>query len=298
MNLQAIEERASRGILATVRVAVATMWIANAHWKRPSDFGAAKGNGLAKYIKFGIDHPVAAPYTWFLREVVQPHLTAFGWLTVVLEVMLGALLLLGWHTRFVALFGAIFSGSIALTILRTPNEWPWAYYMMVALHLMLLAGAAGMHGGLDGLRTRATHWRALLPLGLLGIVPGVIGIFLARSHKFTAKVGTLVGWAPGELKLFWFNTLGAIVAVVIGVLALVGWRLRSRAIVFAGAGLAALAAAQVLLQWRDGANGETGGILGGNGGTLCLWVALAAGLGLTALADARSSGKSVVGSEN
>ena len=282
MSFKTIEERASRAVIGGVRILAGLLWLANLNWKRPPNFGAAKGNGLARWVNSGIKYPVLAPYTWILEHLVRPHLTAFGWMTLLLESSLAALLLIGWRTRIVALVGAGMSAAIALTILHTPNEWPWSYYLMIGLHLLLAATDAGKPLGLDGLRSgRRSGERAWGVFGVVAVVTGAIGLSLAIDESFTAKQGRIVGWPKGELKFVWFNSLGALVCVVIGVLALAAWKLRKRELALAGAALAALAALQVLVQWRDRATGETGGIFGGTGGTLGLWLMLTLGLALT-----------------
>ena len=283
MNRTDMEEKASGIAIGLVRMMVGVLWIANVHWKRPTDFGASTGSGLARWVNEGIKHPVFPPYSWFLEHVVRSNLTAFGWMTLIVEATLGALLVLGWQTRLVALAGAGMTIPIALSVLQAPNEWPWAYFLMFGAHILLAACAAGKHLGLDGLRMRGLSGRtAWLPLGILGVAVGVAGVIAAIDDPFTAKFGSLVGLRTYELKLFWFNTLGALVAVAIGVLALAGWFLRRRELALAGAGVAALAAVQVLVQWHGTGPAETGGILGGTGGTLCLWLILAIGLGLSA----------------
>jgi uncharacterized membrane protein YphA (DoxX/SURF4 family) len=281
MDRTKMEQQASGLAIGAVRIVAGTLWLANVNWKRPTDFGASNGSGLARWVDEGIKHGVFPPFTWALEHLVRPHLTPFGWFTLLAEALLGALLILGWRTRLVALAGAGMSIPIALTVLRAPNEWPWAYYLMVGVHLLLAASNAGEHFGLDGLRRRGENRTAWLALGVLGVVAGVAGVIAAASSPFTSKAGSLVGSRAFEVKLFWFNTLGALVCLLIGVLALAAWMLRRRELALAGSAFAALAALQVLLQWR-GPGDTHGGILGATGGTLCLWLLLAIGLGVTA----------------
>ncbi len=272
----------SRGAIAGVRILVGVMWLANVHWKRPGNFGGSNGSGLAKWIDAGIKYPVVGLYSTILENVVRPNLTAFGWFTLLSEATIAALLILGWKTRLVALAGAGMSVAIGLTILRTPHEWPWAYFLMVGIHLLLAATDAGRPFGLDGLaKDLAARSRAWLVLGATGLIVGLAGLLAAIDDPFTAKFGSLVGIRSWELKLFWFNTLGALVCVLISVLALAAGLLKNAKLALVGSAVSLLAALQVLVQWRSGKGGETGGILGGTGGTLCLWLVLFVGLGLT-----------------
>lgn len=277
-----LEEQLSRATIAGVRILVGVMWLANVHWKRPTNFGGTNGSGLAKWIDFGIKYPVVGPYSDLLENVVRPNIVAFGWFTLLSEAIIAALLVLGWKTRLVGLAGAGMSAAIGLTILRTPHEWPWAYFLMVGIHLLLVATDAGRPFGMDGLASNlAARARAWLVLGATGLVVGLAGLVAAIDDPFTAKFGSLVGVRTWELKLFWFNTLGALVCVAIGVLALAAGLLKNPKLALVGSFVSLLASLQVLIQWRSGKGGETGGILGGTGGTLCLWLVLFVGLGLT-----------------
>jgi len=141
----------TRAALATVRVVVALMWIQNVNWKIPSDFGRERNSDLYHFVTGAVDHPVFAPYTWVVQHLVLANFTLFGYLTLVTEFALGAFLLAGLFTRLFAAVGVLQSGAIALSVLNTPNEWHWSYYLMICAHVLLLAFAAGRVAGVDGL---------------------------------------------------------------------------------------------------------------------------------------------------
>lgn len=143
-------ERTGRAILAAVRITVGLLWLVNAGWKRPPDFGEESGRGLYRFTTDAVEHEVFAPFAWIVREIVLPNFRAFGWGVLVVEATLGAFLVLGLFTRFWALVGVAQSLAIAFSVLNAPNEWPWSYYLMVAVNLVLFATAAGRAGGLDG----------------------------------------------------------------------------------------------------------------------------------------------------
>ena len=152
-----LNDRIYRVIFGGSRIAAGLLWLANVHWKRPPVFGKTNGSGLYKYVKYGIDNPTFPPFAWVLRKSVSPNMTVFGWMTLLLEVSLAALLILGWRTRPVALLAAGQSMAIGLSVAQTPNEWPWSYVLMVCLHLMLFATDAGRFGGLDGLHANFAY---------------------------------------------------------------------------------------------------------------------------------------------
>lgn len=141
-----VESPLGRWVLALARVGVAYLWIQNVGWKVPADDFAA----LRHWTRMAVDHPVFPPWAWLVDNVVLPNLTVFGWLTLLVEAGLGAFLLVGLATRLWALIGVAQSVVIALSVLNAPHEWPWAYYLMILIHLMFFATAAGRAVGVDG----------------------------------------------------------------------------------------------------------------------------------------------------
>jgi thiosulfate dehydrogenase (quinone) large subunit len=140
-----LDARLSRLILAFARVGVAFMWIQNASWKNPPDF-----RSLEAWTRAAVDRPVFGPYAWVVENVVLPNMSLFGWGVLFVEAGLGAFLLVGLATRLWALIGVGQSLAIALSVLNTPHEWPWAYYLMILVHLAFFATAAGRAYGVDG----------------------------------------------------------------------------------------------------------------------------------------------------
>ncbi len=139
------DSRASRGLLAILRIAVALLWIENAGWKTPPDFAS-----LEKFTTYAVEYPVFAPFTWLIENLVLPNFTIFGWMTLLVEASLGAFLLIGLATRLWALVGVGQSLAITLSVMNAPNEWEWSFYLMILAHLALFATAAGRSFGLDG----------------------------------------------------------------------------------------------------------------------------------------------------
>ena len=154
-----LDGRLSRGVVALARVGIAFLWIQNVGWKSPGDdFGRRGGGGLYGFTKDGVDHPVFSPYASFLKHVVLPHFLVFGWLTLLVESAVGALLLVGLATRLFALIGFAQAIAITLSVLNTPGEWHWSYYLMMIGQLFLFATAAGRVAGVDGVLRK--RWQA------------------------------------------------------------------------------------------------------------------------------------------
>ncbi len=281
-----LDEKLQGWAIGAMRIVVGLLWLANIEWKRPTDFGLADKNGLYKYVNSAVANPVFGPYKWFVENVVVKNYRMFGWITLFTEMLLAALLLIGFKTRWIALVGVGLSVSIALSVLGYPNEWPWSYYLMIAVHLLLWACNAGTHLGIDGARQRgqAGAFRAWLVLGVVAVVAGLMGFYVSRSADFFAKQGNLVGWKY-ETKILWFNKFSALVTIVLGVLLIVGALTKIKALVLVP-GVAFLAlVVQVLVQWRyipselreAGSPSWVGGITGATGATAALWLALAIG---------------------
>lgn len=285
----AIADSAGNWIVGAMRIVAGLLWLANLEWKRPPHFGKDLGNGLYKYIDSGIKNPVFAPYSWFLEHVVLKQYSLFGWITLFTESALAVLLLLGLFTRLASLIAAGMSVSIMLSVLYYPHEWPWSYFLMIAVHLLLFATNAGQHLGLDGVFRRGRTAIATRNLGIVAVLCGIGGLYVARNGGFADHHGALLGWARWELKFVWFNTLGALLTIVLGIVAIASSRMRQKMLGWvAGAGFA-LMALQVVAQWRSEKGATTGGFLGGTGGTFAFWAMLAVGI-LVCTARQREAG--------
>ena len=284
-----VSTRSSNTAIGAVRIVAGLLWLANLEWKRPPDFGRNQKNGLYKYVDGAVAHRVFAPWSWIVQHVVLKQYTLFGWTTLLLESALAALLLLGLWTRPVALLAALNSVAIGLSVLHYPNEWPWSYYLMIALHVLLFATAAGRYVGLDGVRERGdeSKRRAVLVLGSIAVVVGLVSLVLVSGRSFTAEQGKLVGWAGGEAKFLWFNPLSALLTAVLGAVAVLSVRLRRVELSWIALAGFALMALQVLVQWRYRGGNWTGGVFGGTGANFAFWAMFAIGIAACRPATAR-----------
>jgi thiosulfate dehydrogenase [quinone] large subunit len=165
-TLPSSPERWATRTMAIVRMVVAMLWLTNTGWKLPPDFGEVGGGSLYGYTADAVEYPVFDPYSSLVENLILPNFRSFGWLVWITEISLAAFLLVGLGTRFWAVVGAFQAAAIGLSIAQSPDEWPWAYYLMVAAHLSLLATAAGRTWGLDEIvrpvlltrRSRLARW--------------------------------------------------------------------------------------------------------------------------------------------
>jgi thiosulfate dehydrogenase [quinone] large subunit len=252
-RLDDLDARCRGPVLGLGRIVLGLLWLANIHWKVPTEFGEDTGGGLFKYSESVTRNSPFAPFTWITEEIVLPNFAFFGWFTLLSEVALALFLIIGYRTKLVALAGAAMSIPIMLSVLYydRADEWSWSYILMIFAHLLVYASDAGNHLGVDGVLRRgsqAAH-RALLPLGILTTVIGVAGLFVARSVAFSGREVALLGSDAGftgddgsitrrwELKFVWFNPLWAILTIVFGALIVVavkqGWAARVAGLGFA-----------------------------------------------------------------
>lgn len=256
LGTQEPDRRTVGRAVAGLRVLAGLLWLYNVSWKLPPDFGRDGGNLLYGYVQDAIEHPVFPPFSWAMENIVDPAFIPFGWAVLVVETALAVLLLTGKLTPLAALLGIGQSAAIGLSVLMTPGEWPWSYYMMVGIHLVLLFTAAGHTWGADGVRAASvagdggraargflTAWGGVL--AAIGVVAAVLSLF----------VGT-VRLTPGgyELSLGDYNLAGALVLAVVGGLMLAAARTGAQRLATGAVALAVVAAATIYLQIATGSS--------------------------------------------
>ena len=140
--------------LTGLRLVMGVLWLANLSWKLPPDFGRNDAQGLLYNFRRAEEHAVLPFLRTFVREVVIPHYTLFGWLVFLVELTAGVLLTLGLFTRVGALVGATQALIITLLAVRAPHEWFWGYVMFIAINLVLLLTPAAERLSVDAWLSR------------------------------------------------------------------------------------------------------------------------------------------------
>ncbi len=244
--------------VTVLRIVVGLLWLYNVSWKRAPDFGKEAGNGLYKFTGYAVEHPVFPPYSWVVEHLVLPTFTPFGWLVLAAETALAVLLLTGTWVRLAALLGIAQSLAIGLSVAFAPEEWPWAYWMMIALHVALLLTSSGRGFAVDGVRARVTSPRLLAQVwGALAVLVGLYSALRSLSDPFASR-GPGLRSTDLSVSLGEYNLVGGLVVAVTGALLLVASRGPSPA-AGAGAGLAGLGALSLYAQM-----GFSDPILGGS----------------------------------
>jgi thiosulfate dehydrogenase (quinone) large subunit len=136
--------------LGLARVLYGYLWWQQSAWKVPSDdFGRKSGGGLWYWVQQEIQHPTVAAYRDFLVNVMIPHWTFFGWMTLITETFIAVTLVLGLFTRLGSLAAIGMAANITIGILGVPHEWGWTYVMLIMLPVMFLLTDAGRSFGID-----------------------------------------------------------------------------------------------------------------------------------------------------
>ncbi|MEO5608791.1 MAG: hypothetical protein ABIQ61_07895 [Ornithinibacter sp.] len=252
-----------------LRIMLGFLWLWNVNWKVPPDFGEAGKAGLYKFTAYAVSNPVFPPYTFVVEHLVLPHLAIFGWGVIIAESALAVLLLSGAWIRVGALLGIAQSLAIGLSVAYAPNEWPWAYLLMLGAHIALLTSSSGRYLAVDGIRARLTDGRTVARLaGGTAVVAGLYSVLKSFGDPLAAN-GPQIGTSNLEVGLGGFNLLGGLVLVIVGGLLLASERVGSTA-AYAALGLASVAALVMRVQ-----AGFDGRILGGGGTSTALLIAIA-----------------------
>lgn len=231
------------GGLAALRVLLGLLWLYNLFWKVPPDFGEDSGKGLYKFTAFAVEHPVLPPYSWLVENAILPNIEVFGWLVLASETALAVMLLTGSYIRVAAILGIAQSGAIALSVAYAPEEWPWAYWLMMGAHLALLVASSGRVLSVDAVRAGLTNGSRLMQVwGVVAVGAGLVSVLGSTGDPLAAR-GPALGSSDPSISLGSYNLLGGLVLALVGAALLAG---SAGYAVVARAGAAIAVAAAVL----------------------------------------------------
>jgi len=136
--------------LALARILYGYLWWQQSGWKVPSDdFGRKSGGGLWYWVHQEIQYPTVTAYKNFLVNVMIPHWTFFGWMSLITETFIASTLILGLGTRLGSLVAIGMATNITIGILNVPHEWGWTYTMLIMFPVIFLLTDAGRSFGVD-----------------------------------------------------------------------------------------------------------------------------------------------------
>ncbi len=83
-----------------------------------------------------------------------PHFYFFAPQVYFSEVLIALTLILGLFSRLGAFIGTLMALNLWLGLYRSPTEWPWTYFFLIMIQIMLLVQRPGRSLGLDAILLR------------------------------------------------------------------------------------------------------------------------------------------------
>lgn len=108
------------------------LWVEGASWKIIVDGKIAfNHDGLAYWASRGSEFPVLGIYKSLLDHVILPNIVFLTPIVFALELTIGVLFLAGKYVRIAAGLAFVQTIAISLSVLNTPHEWKWSYFLMM-----------------------------------------------------------------------------------------------------------------------------------------------------------------------
>jgi hypothetical protein len=128
-----------------VRMLIGTMWFQGMLWKLPLPVS----NGLQYWTE---QESISAAFEFhrtFLKDVVLPHMSVFGPIVFLAELVFAGSMLLGLAVRFVGVLALAYTLQLWLGLYGNPSEWPWTYMFLALLMFLFVVESAGRSLGSD-----------------------------------------------------------------------------------------------------------------------------------------------------
>jgi uncharacterized membrane protein YphA (DoxX/SURF4 family) len=138
------------------RFFIGALWWQQSLWKLPPTYtDNPDGSGglrywmgeMTKWASTGLQRQ-------FVKDVVLPHFYFFAPQVYFSEVLIAITLILGLFSRLGAFVGALLAINLWLGLYRSPAEWPWTYFFLIVVQIMLLVQRPGRSLGLDAILVR------------------------------------------------------------------------------------------------------------------------------------------------
>jgi uncharacterized membrane protein YphA (DoxX/SURF4 family) len=85
----------------------------------------------------------------FMKDIVLPHMTIFGPIVFLAELVFAVSMILGLAVRLVGVLAVAYTLQLWLGLYANPSEWPWTYMALTMLMFLFVIDAAGRSLGLD-----------------------------------------------------------------------------------------------------------------------------------------------------
>jgi uncharacterized membrane protein YphA (DoxX/SURF4 family) len=128
-----------------VRVLIGCMWFQGMLWKLPLPVS----DGLQYWTEQEATHAAFEFHRTFIKDVVLPHMTIFGPIVFLAELVFAASMMLGLAVRLAGVLAIAYVLQLWLGLYGSPAEWPWTYIFLATLMFLFVLEGAGRSLGLD-----------------------------------------------------------------------------------------------------------------------------------------------------
>jgi uncharacterized membrane protein YphA (DoxX/SURF4 family) len=138
------------------RFSIGGLWWQQSLWKLPPTYtdNPDGSGGLRYWMGEMVKWASTGLQRHFVKEVVLPHFYFFAPQVYFSEVVIAVTLILGLFSRLGAFIGALMAINLWLGLYRSPAEWPWTYFFLIIVQIMLLVQRPGRSLGLDAILLR------------------------------------------------------------------------------------------------------------------------------------------------
>jgi len=127
------------------RVLIGCLWFQGMLWKLPLPVS----DGLQYWTEQESTSAAFEFHRTFLKDAVLPHMTIFGPIVFLAELVFAGSMLLGLAVRLVGVLAFIYVLQLWLGLYANPSEWPWTYMCLALLMFLFALDGAGRSLGLD-----------------------------------------------------------------------------------------------------------------------------------------------------
>ncbi len=152
--------------LTALRVYSGISWWGQLSWKVPPEFGCGsqgfngKLSGLCDWMSREAQHPFIGLYGDFIKNIVIPNFTFFGWLTFLTEGFIALSLIFGLLTRLGGITGFLWALNLVIGLAAVPGEDLTFYLPYIILPLVASISGLKYQYTLDALLVR--YYRKLV----------------------------------------------------------------------------------------------------------------------------------------
>jgi hypothetical protein len=128
-----------------VRVLVGCMWFQGMLWKLPLPVS----DGLQYWTEQESTNAAFEFHRTFLKDAVLPHMTVFGPIVFLAELVFAGSMILGLSVRLVGALAVAYALQLWLGLYGNSSEWPWTYMFLALLMFLFALDGAGRSLGFD-----------------------------------------------------------------------------------------------------------------------------------------------------